>query len=349
MTDQVSLNPRGLKTALEVLRREQVAYLPTARQNKLYRAFNISAFLMTSVAVLGFIVMSMADGVKGFVGETISAFLTGGLLAIAFLLTLSTAVLFVLNWGLIRKLYRHAQLRRRLKLANVFEPEFGAERRATRVRNAITMLIIVLGALLALAGLFGLVGTLALWIALAEHWLLYLVTPCLIVMAVGLGLGSLHFMRRGKQRLEVVLRLQDTLAKQAADPAQAAEVRLSTDEYAAIASLERAQIIRDRASSIASARKQASAPGYMSQTSRQMYEAKSRLPPEVLARVEATIAGLLVDPAPAGARDDPARGTRTVPVAGTSLRIQFEVDPDRHLVRLHDLGGEAAEARAMEG
>lgn len=343
MTGQVSLDPRGLEAALALLRREQGAYLPTTRETRLYNAFNIAA-VATAVLFLLLVVLSMVEdqelladvGTAGFEAVVLT------LGACAALFGLATAVLFFLNWSLMRKLYRHAQLRRRLKLAFYLAPAFSAQRKVTRLQNSITLAIIVVGVLMTLGGLAGLALAFLLWLSGAS-WL-SLNTPqfiavaltCLAMMAAGLGVASLHFVRRGKQRLDVVMQLQDTLLKQAADPAQA-EVKVSAEEYAALANLERTQIIRDRAASIVTARKEAEAPGYLCQTSRQMSESKSRLAPEVLAQVESAIAGLLEDPRLRSAAADGVGVKRTLPVAGTALNIRFDVDPDRHVVRLHDL------------
>ena len=341
MTEHVSLDARTLEAALAVLRREQAADLPTARQTTLYRWFNVSAFSLAGVSVFWFIAAGMAGEISDSMGDEpfeIFALLLNGA---AGLLSLSTTVLFFLNGGLIRKLYRLAKLRARLRLAGYFEPAFSATRKATRVGNAVTAAIIMLGLLMMGAGAGGIVAASLMldsrsFITLTKPQFLLVVAVSLAVIAAGLGLVSLHFMRRGKQRLETVLALQETLARQASAPAQA-EVKLSSDEYAAIARIERGQIIRDRADSILSARAEAGALDYLCQTSRQMNEAKSKLAPDLLAKVEGTITGLLNNPAAASMGEDSPGGSRTIPVSGTSLKIHFDVDPDRHVVRLRGL------------
>ena len=83
-----------------------------------------------------------------------------------------------------------------------------------------------------------------------------------------------------------------------------------------------------------------------------MHLAKSRLPPELLVKVEGAIAELLVDPRPAAAASD-APVKSTIPVADTGLSIEYDVDPNRHLVRLYDLrterGASVAAARGVHG
>lgn len=146
-----------------------------------------------------------------------------------------------------------------------------------------------------------------------------------------------------------MLQLQKTLTEQAAQGDEAKEVKLSPEEYNAIATLERQHIIRDRAKSIASARKQADGSGYLCQSSRQMHLAKSKLPPELLVKVEGAIAELLVDPSPAAAANDPRKEKSTIAVADTGLRIEYDVDRRRHLVRLYDLQTERGTSVSAAG
>ena len=344
MTEHISLDAQGLEAALGILHREQAAYLPTRREDLLYRAFNVSAFTMAGVAAIVIFLLPVMDDMAGVLEER----LFGAMIAVLFiaggLLSVVTLVLFILNFGLIRKLYRHAQLRRRLKLAFYFAPVFSAQRRQTRVKNVLTMLIIVIGVLFGLAGILGAVVSVLLWasrgfLTLNAAQALVGVGFSLAVLGGGLGLACLHFVRRGKQRLDLVMRLERTLAEQAASASDAGGAMLSQDEYHAIAGLERTQIIRDRASSIVSGRQEKAAATYMCQTSRQMQEAKTKLPPELRAKVESEITRLLADPTPVSAPADPVTGARRIPVAGTPLAIDFDVDPNRHLVRLYGIEG----------
>jgi hypothetical protein len=336
MADDVPLGFRELDAALTVLRREQATYLPSPRQNRLYRAFNVSAFATIAAVVLALLLGTFSgDGDTGLLLTVVLALL----ILIAVVLAIATLVLFILNWGLMRKLRRHARLRRRLKLAYYFAPAFSAERRQTRFGNFVTGLITVFGVLLAAVGILGIAGSLIVWLTYGSAKILLLLVSELLFVAVfgvGVGLASLHFVRRGKQRLEVVLRLHQALEKHTAGAAPAAAVTLSADEYDALAGLEREQIIRDRTTSIIQGRKE-SASTYVVQTSREMHDAKSKLPPDVLAQVERAITTLVADPGRAGAVEDPASGNRAMPVAGTPLKIRFDVDQTRQLVRLHDL------------
>lgn len=331
MTDQISLDAQALESALAILQREQVTCVPTERERRLYRWFNICVYSMAVVFVL-VVSMGAVDGGKGSDPFRI-VFGLLSLVAAAFML--ATIVLFFLNWGLIRKLYRHAQLRKRLNLADYFASAFSAERKATVVGNVVTLLMFIAGCLLILVSFFGAVG-----IAIEEsrgQAMGPLASVFVATFLVGVSFISFRYMRRGKQRLEVVLRLQKTLTEQAAQGNQGKEVKLSLDEYDAIATLERQHIMRDRANSISSARRQASESGYLCQSSRQMHLAKSKLAPELLQKVEHAIAGLLVDPLAGAAASDPRTGTSTMPIADTGLRIVYDIDPHRQLVRLYDV------------
>jgi len=348
MTEQVTLDPGRLKAAFAVLDREQAAYLPTERQNRLYRAFNISVY----ATIVAFAIALAIGGLIPHAAETPGTDVYWKVIKvlgwIGNILAVATLTLFISNWGLIRKLYRHARLRRELKLACYFEPAFRAQRKATRVGNAVTMTIALLGVVLVVGSLAFSIASFAIWLSTSvsaadfSNITIHLLSRSLPVLGVGLSFASLHFVRRGKQRLEVVLRLQETLQRKAADPSQTPEIKLSLDDYDAIASLEREHIIRDRASSIVSGRKESNAPGYLCQTSRQMYGAKRKLQPEVLGKVEGAIADLLANPVPVNATTDPVTGSRSIAVADTDLSIEYDVDSDRRLLRLYDLKGGTA-------
>jgi hypothetical protein len=57
-------------------------------------------------------------------------------------------------------------------------------------------------------------------------------------------------------------------------------------------------------------------------------------------RVEGTITELLADPLPAAAAKEPRAQNFTIPVGDTGLRIEYNVDPSQHVVRLYDLRNE---------
>jgi hypothetical protein len=342
MSNDFALGPREIKAALAVLEREQAAHLPTRRQNTLYRAFNLASYAMALVVLLWLLEVSLLSMLGG---ENLAiAYYVPGVLFL--ILGVTTSVLFGLNWGLIRKLYRQAKLRRRLKLAYYLRPAFRAQRRATRLKNAVTMSITALGIAMILLGLPAVALSFLLWIdggflQLSHLEFAIFLSASLAWTSVGFGLASLHFMRRGKERLEIVTRLQEMLAKQATELGQdaAATATLSASDYEIVASMEREQIIKHRASSIISGRKEAASSSYLCLSSRQMNDAKSRLSRSLLSKVDETILSLLTDPMPSSSQLDPQTGNRMVRVPDTGLRIEYDVNVDRHLVRLRDLQG----------
>lgn len=339
MSSELVLGPQELNAALAVLDREQAACMPTRRQIVLYRAFNIAVYLLAAmmVVVLAWLFSDIAMDEPDVV------------LGLLLLLCAATLGLFLANIGVMLKLWRHARLRRRLRLGRLLSPAFRAQRKASRAKNIVTIAIAVLGVPFTLFGVLLVVIALLDWVspglrgktAHFESAVVLLIT--LAITLVGVALVALHFVRRGKERLELVVRLRQTLATQAAEPAQdGAAARLASDDYDVLVSMEREQIIGERASSIASGRREAAASSYLCQSSRQMTEAKSRLPTDLLAKVDDTVLGLLAEPAPANSEAEPQTGARLVAVADTPLRIRYDVDAGRHLVRLHELLGPTA-------
>ncbi len=338
MAGEFSLNSGELQAALAILEREQAACLPTPLQARFYRAFNIAAYLLAAVAAAEIVIFTIAFAGEDDPSEALEplhwAFM--GLCAILF-------VLFVLNVGLIRKMYRHAQLRRRLRLTNFLMPVFRAEREASKIKNIVTICISVVGAVLTIVGLLSVVLVFTLWIEpgflhLSDAQFAVALPMTLAFTSVGIGLMSFHFMRRGKQRLEIVTRLHAMLTSQAAAPG-AVEAKLSSDDYDILASLERGQIISERAGSIITAQREAPSASYSCQISRQMNDVKKTLPAELLARVDDVTLGLLKNPEPADSKREPDTEGRLVGVPGTDLRILYDVDKSRHLVRLFELRG----------
>ena len=343
MTDKISLDAQELESALGILQREQVACVPTERERRLYRWFNIcvysTAALWVFVSASSVFIISRAPG--DIVNSDRFVAILGFISLVNGVLTVGAVVLFFLNWGLIRKLFRHAQLRKRLKLDNYFASAFSAERKTTVVANVTTLLTSIVGWSLILISFFAALGSIGTNIESIEEKaaveVAYVVLGLMLMALVGVSLVSFRYVQRGKQRLEVVMRLQTTLTKQATRGDEAKEVEVLPEDYNAIAAFERQHIIHDRANSIASGRTQADGPSYLCQSSRQMHLAKSKLTPELLVKVEGAIAELLIAPPLAVAANDAQPERSTMPVAGTGLWIEYDVDRHRNLVRLYDL------------
>jgi len=66
MTDKISLDAQELESALGILQREQVACVPTERERRLYRWFNICVYLTAAsfvfVAASFIFIVSRAPG-----------------------------------------------------------------------------------------------------------------------------------------------------------------------------------------------------------------------------------------------------------------------------------------------
>src|SRR5262245_9879275 len=107
MTATRTLGSREFETALAVLKREQAENMPSSRQLLFYRLFNWSVLPFLAVGILYLLSLAAAD--MGDDWEVIFLETWG-------VVSLIVIVLFVANIGLIRKLRRQAQLRRRLQL-----------------------------------------------------------------------------------------------------------------------------------------------------------------------------------------------------------------------------------------
>ena len=345
MADRIALDVDALSAALRVLRREQSAYLPTRRQIFLYHAFNVSAFSIVVAGALLLVSYGMGlDAFRATVDAEIISELTMIGLVIAAISAAGMLVLFPLNFGLMRKLYQHAKMRKRLKLANYFAPAFSADRKMKKLTNFLTMVMFAFGLLIFASGIMlvvlAIIDLLTTDFFSNEPLVFLIILACaLALMITGVSFSSIHFVRRGRRRLDVVRKLEQSLEKQSVggvsdDPGVSAT--LSASEYNAIAGIERQQIIRDRATSIAAGRKETTV-GYTCQTSRQMYQTKSGLSPEMLVKVEGSIADLLKDPTAVGHAEGVASGEHVLRVAGTPLSIHYAVDSQRHLVQLFEL------------
>ena len=202
MRENPTLGSNAFEKALAILNREQEANLPSRRQETLFRLFNLVVYLFSGIGAV-----AIVGHLFGF--HTQMQWLWG-LEGIVFL---PIVVLFFLNMGLVGKLRNQARLRRRLGLNQDLKALFKAQRREKKFSNIWALLVSILGYPLVVIGLF--VFGLFLFIATA-----FTDSELLIASAAGLGLTVLglsfiflHFMRRGKQRLELVHRLRTILSR----------------------------------------------------------------------------------------------------------------------------------------
>jgi hypothetical protein len=332
MTATVTLGSGELEAALAVLKREQSEYMPSPRQQLCFRLFNWSIHLFVAVILCNLIAMIVgADDIVLQVN------------AVAFgVLSLAVVVCFFLNLGLIWKLVRHAKLRRRLRLAGKLRTAFKAKRRSGRLRNILTALIAVFGAFFVPVGAVLFVVMILIMIDDSNPDLqnyLAISSVASTALILGISLVSLHFMRRGKERLDVITGLQASLLQGKEDPAGRADVasEISTSAYDKIARMERAHIIADRAQSIKSAAKEAADSSYLIQMSRDLAGAKAQLDSHSRLQVDDEVLKLMTEPRPPEAKTDSKTGHLLLRVPETSVSIRYDIDEAGHRIRLYTL------------
>jgi hypothetical protein len=331
MTAKSTLNSQEFKLVLAILQREQTAHMPSRRQELLFRLFNWSVF-----AFLGTVVVAGLATVFDVFGGPRMQDIAVVLLWISALPILSTVILFVLNLGMMRMLFRQARLRRRLQLVQSLKDTFKAKRRHDRIRNIFTLFVAFLGPVfVVVVGSFVLL--ILLWVGTETH---YVFGVLFVLIVLALSLAFLHFMRRGKQRLEVVTNLQASLLgrREVFESDQESILDISSTDYNRIASIERAHIIDDRANSIKMGHKESLNSSYVIQKSHKMLGATSGLDLKARVRVNDQIIRLMTNPSPPGVTEDP--GTEKIlrlSVPETSVDILYQVDEKRHRIRVLDL------------
>lgn len=333
MTTKSTLDSREFELALAILQREQAAHMPSRRQELWFRLFNLSVF-----AFLGTFAIAVLATVPNKPGmENIALVLW----VISGFLILSTVVLFFLNLGLMRALMRQARLRRRLQLGKSLKDAFKARRRRGRMKNILTLIIAFLGVIIVPAGVLFVVPLL-FWFVPTPYVLGFL----FILTVLALSLVFLHFMRRGKQRLEIVTSLQASLLgrKEVFESDQESTLDISSADYYKIASIERAHIIDDRAKSIKMAHKESPDSSYVVQKSREMLGAKAKLDLNARVRIDDQIFHLMTNPLPPGVTEDPETGYLRLSVPEASVDILYQVDEERHRIRLLALQSSADSA-----
>ncbi len=337
MAARSSLSSREFASALAVLKREQSENMPSPRQELHFHLFNWSVFSFlgcsTAALVIGYLVEEYGSTNDL---EWVGFFLLG----VPAILGLSIVVLFFLNLKLMWALRRQARSRRRLGLVKNLKGLFKAKRRRNWIRNAFTMFVVFLGVILVPIGLLSFFAF-AYFLDIPEALLF-----SLAISVLGLSLVFLHFMRRGKQRLEIVMRMHESLSehKETFESDHESAVDISSADYDKIASIERAHIITDRAKSIEMARKESLDSSYVIQKSREMLGAKAALDLDARVRVDDQIFHLVTNPLPPGVTEDPGTGYLRLSVPETSVDILYQVDEQRHRIRLLALQSSAEPA-----
>lgn len=328
MRENPTLGSNAFERALAILNREQEANMPSRRQTTYFRLFNLIVYLFIGIGVV-----TIVGHGFGFHKEMMWLW---GLQGIVLFLII---VLFFLNLGFVGKLKNQAKLRRQLRLDQNLKALFKAQRRETKVSNLWTLLISILGYPLVAIGLSGFVILLLVAVVDRDWGPLVGSAAGLGLTVLGLSFIFLHFMRRGKQRLELVDRLRATLSKYEDAFGQDGEQRVSidADEYDQIARIERAHIIADRQRSIDQGLKEARTSGYLIQRSHEMQAAKAKLDPATAVLVENQILQLTTDPMPTGTAQHPDTGIFRLRVPETEVEILYKVDEDSRRIRVGKL------------
>ncbi|MGH7675456.1 MAG: hypothetical protein ACREMV_09305 [Gemmatimonadales bacterium] len=322
MTAPVRLASEEATRALEILQQELFALRPSARQLLVYRLLQWDVAAL-GVALVAALVTTITQGERSTLAN-----LAFGLLGLTGLVMFP---LFLLNLGLVRRLWRVAKMRRRLGLAELLEAAFKAQRRKARVRNLLTAVLVIVGLVFVLGGAVAIV-----MIPNTELGSLGKAVVVAFYLALGVPLASLHFLRRGMERLTVVDRLHSTLSAAVSDlpPGQDKSIALSPRDYELIARIERAQVIAERYQSIRQSGHGADTSGYAVQMSFAAQQAKSQLPGPERVRVDEQVLRLMEDPERTGVVKDAQSALRRLPVPNTSAEIVFDVDRGARRVRV---------------
>jgi hypothetical protein len=251
--------------------------------------------------------------------------------------------LFVANLSVVRKLWRAAVIRRKMRLSQRLEAAFRARRKKHWIYNKLTALMAVVGGVISVGGVYGLIftagsivrdGRAALlsgegpWVSEESRFQLEV---AVVLVVFGLACMFIHFIQRGTERLAVVSELRTRLL--ASRDADTGAAGVPVEEYDQIAAMERAQIARDRRRSLVSARK-APSRTYALRIGRELRVAAADLTAEEFNHVNETIRRLASGPSPADVGDDGVADLVVVPVPGTSLEIDVVADHRQQELRV---------------
>lgn len=294
--------------------------MPSPRQDLLLKLFNYAVFLFVGIIILEIIYLSFDLSLGDF--EYLLDWFALALLVIVL-------VLFALNFGLVRKLFLQARLRRELHLQQRLRSIF----KLARWKHRLTLSISFLGYLVFLAGLFILV------LAIAFDASLELFAFPVAIIALGLSFTSLHFMKRGRERLDVVRHLHDALSVLEKSVGEVSDqpVSIDAEQYDQIARIERSHIIADRLRSIAAGSKEAPTSGYMIQQSHEMIVDKVKLDSHTRLLVEDQILKLTGDPMSTVPMVNSDNERFQISVPDTDIVLLYQVDQKNRRIRVLSL------------
>lgn len=311
-----------LKHAFGVLQKEKETLSPWER--RLFASLNFVVYAALIAFTLLILQHLLIDQSK--YGDVFTVLV----LASAFFLA-SALVLFVFNIRVFNTILTQERQVHRLGLSKDLRAPWEAERRENRVRNYVTLAVpfLWLG--------FGILGFQQGWLAdlSGSDW----ISPAIVVALFGLTLLVMHFSRRGKERLDVINRLQKSLPKltEQGEEEDESPIQIDPDTYKQIEQIERAQFTRDLAEHLAAYQKQPDTDIYTVLKNQAVLESQKDLKDIDRIYVENQIEELMMDPHPPEATEDPETQTQRVPVPGTSIEIRYEVVEAEKRIIIHSL------------
>ncbi len=334
MDPRSTLENWQFQAAMNILEREQKAFLPTAAELRRNRLFNGTVYLLVALYAVLLIAKDRDWFLTLFVRS--DAYLYA-VMALALIAVVGAA----LNLPLFLKLWRHERLRNRLGLRQQLAPLIAVRRGlGSRLLSALWSLLLTAFAVLCLLLLAVMIGK---WsVAIARIGWINSILLAVSFAGVAFSLLFQPLVQRARKRLEIVQGLRRALADQErAAVAGAAAPGLTAQAYRNVTEVESSQILTERDRSLRSARsrKKSGQTGHAVRQTAEVLRSRARLEPETALKVGDQILALSDDPRPAAAVSDPTTGHYTLEIPGTPLRLRYEIDPSRRVLRVVALEG----------
>lgn len=317
------LDNQEFSQALSVLNEEE-KLIPLTKFNK------ISYFLL-SFCTYGFIIINIFTTILVFyVGYWRPDFWVNYvLLGFSVLLLISIPIIFFLNLPLVKKIFQQNYLSRKIGHTKLFNERWRALRKKRRFRNILTFIA-------------GIIGLLYIWSGIYINFMadpgersesLIFLVMCIIIGGV---LISTHFIRRGKERLDVLTKtLLD--AQKTALQTDADQIDVPSKEYELIAQIERAQVSRSRQQSILNSLEKSKSQKYYIQKSYRVKEALSQIDINLRSFIEDRINDLITEPVPMDAIRDKDSNMYRISLSKLNVNIGYQVDNENNLIKILSL------------
>jgi hypothetical protein len=323
---EYALGPTQITRTLDLLAAERARLRRRYRWFWLHRAMVYVLVVSLVLLVLAFLLVGNDVDASGPV-----IYALGGLSLAMMGSFFAIVPLFFVNLPFAWRLFKHDQLRRRLRLS----PEIHAQIRESIRKRPLMALLSVLGSIVAVAAMVFVLdqvlgrasGTMALN---AEIWL------SICIGVVGLSVPTLWLMARAVDRLETVARLHTQL-EQGRDSLDSGSIQVSAADYERLAHLEKRRTIEARERSVRKGIKLTKAPIYAVQRSIDVQAAIEQLQADTRLGVEQAIFDLMTAPRSRKAAPLADSALLAVPVPETSLELHYEVDDQASRIRLHRL------------